>query len=178
LLSDLEGSIVSYIWLQYKYFNRYDDIYKLKYKRILEMTKKLFFTVATTALLVGCGGGSGSSGSDSDKTSGNSDSSVKDEKSYTLQVTSTTATNPSGMECKNADGSFTIKDHKMSGTAHDGWGRDYTIDGDVENGKVKGGFAYAGTNAATYEGVISDDDVSGTWKDVGGCEGTWVGTPK
>jgi hypothetical protein len=145
------------------------------------MTKKLFFTVATTALLVGCGGGgSSSSEGDTQNQNSNNQNSVgnEGEKSYNLEVTSTIPTNPSGIECKNADGSFTIKEHKMIGTAHDGWGRDYTINGDEEDGKVKGGFAYAGTNAATYEGTISDNDIRGTWEDVGGCKGTWVGTPK
>ena len=135
------------------------------------MKIKIFFSLIATSLLIGCGGSSSSNEE-------NTNNGVN--KSYTLAVTATTATNLSGGECRNADGEFTINDHKMIGTVHDGWGKDYTINATEKDGVIEdGAFAFAaGGNAATFKGAVNINDLSGTWEDVGGCKGTWVGTAK
>lgn len=38
---------------------------------------------------------------------------------------------------------------------------------------MSGEFTYKGYDAATFQGLLSDNEEGGAWKDVNGCPGTW-----
>lgn len=93
---------------------------------------------------------------------------------YDLSVTSNTQFDINGLPCMDASGTMMIINLALSGSVIDGWGESYDISGDVQpDSTVNGGFAVSGTNAATFEGSISDNVGSGTWQDIYQCAGTW-----
>ncbi len=72
-------------------------------------------------------------------------------------------------------GTITIEEgNRITGDLTDNSGYAYVIEGRIdERGKMSGEFTYEGYDAATFEGVLSDSDGGGTWKDINGCLGAW-----
>ena len=71
-------------------------------------------------------------------------------------------------------GTITIEGNSITGDLTDNSGYVYVIEGNIdEGGKMSGEFTYEGYDAATFEGVFSDNDGGGTWKDINGCPGAW-----
>lgn len=93
---------------------------------------------------------------------------------YNVVVTSTTVAN----ECGNASGAYTLENEDtISGSVSNGTSIfDVSGSRDKNSGEVTGGFAFVGGQQfATFTGTINSTTSRGTFQDVNGCVGTWVG---
>ncbi|MGH8579821.1 MAG: hypothetical protein ACREVK_06760 [Gammaproteobacteria bacterium] len=71
-------------------------------------------------------------------------------------------------------GTITVEGNNITGNLADNSGYAYVIEGRIDGGgKMSGEFTYEGYDAATFEGVLSDNGGGGTWKDINGCPGAW-----
>jgi len=117
------------------------------------------------SLLTACGGAS-SSGSPSiaDPLDGN----------YYLAATSLTETDINGGTCGDGSGTLNVIDETLGGNILTTNGELFDIVGTIDSsGRVTGGFAQSGQNAARFEGSISGSRGTGTWNDLYECSGTW-----
>jgi uncharacterized protein YceK len=136
------------------------------------MKKNWLLLIILISVLSGC-----SSGSSSDSSTATATTTTDFDGSYDTTVTSTTLFDINGGTCVDAAGLLTISNGELSGNVIDDRGATYTISGNVQsNGDVLGGFAIAGSNAASFEGVISGNTGSGTWEDIYQCAGNWQAT--
>ncbi len=125
--------------------------------------------LAVVSFLVGCSSG----GSSSEPAS----TSTEFDGSYDTTVTPITQFDINGGACANASGVIKIINSEISGSVISGWGDTYIVSGNVQsNGDVSGGFAFSGQLVASFEGAISGNTGSGTWKDINECSGTWQST--
>ena len=93
---------------------------------------------------------------------------------YNVTVTPTTATDINGNACGSAAGTITLSSDTVTGSVVDTFNRTFDISGSIDNsGNISGGFAYTGTNTASYTGQFSNKVGSGTWTDIYQCSGTW-----
>ena len=133
------------------------------------MIKVLLSLSLLIIILTGCSGTSSSSFEPTEP--------IDYDGTYNLSALSTTPLDINGDPCGDASGTIDVDDSKISGTIIDTWGITYDVNGDISSGgDVFGGFARAGSNVATFEGSFSGDTGSGTWVDVGQCEGEWEAT--
>lgn len=89
----------------------------------------------------------------------------------------TTATDLYRDPCDTATFTMSIINHQISGTANTTLYGDYTLDGTVaDNGQVSLGLAIGNDDVATFEGTLSGNSASGTYKEIYGCKGNWSAT--
>ena len=124
--------------------------------------------LAVVSFIVGCSSSSSSDPASPDPALTEFDG------TYNTTATSITQFDINGGACANSSGVTYIINSEISGSVISGWGDTYIVSGDVQsNGDVLGGFAFSGQLVASFEGAISGNTGSGTWKDINQCSGTW-----
>ncbi|MGH8644863.1 MAG: hypothetical protein ACREV4_10490 [Gammaproteobacteria bacterium] len=130
----------------------------------------LSFQLITGALVSGCG--------DINADTPPSASAVRTKFSGAWHVTGGTKTAFPGQDenCGYGIGSgtITVEGNSIAGNLTDNSGYAYVIEGRIdEGGKMSGEFTYEGYDAATFDGVLADNNGGGTWNDINGCPGSW-----
>ena len=130
---------------------------------------KTVLLVSSVALFTACGGGGGSDSTPPVDYSGD----------YHLVATATTAIDNYGNPCVGVEGMVNVTNLIVTGRVVTSDGDALDVNGEVTStGQVSGGFTIADTdeNVASYEGHM--EPITGTWSDINGCSGTWIGAKK
>lgn len=71
-------------------------------------------------------------------------------------------------------GTLTVEGNRITGDIVDNSGYAYVVEATIdEAGNMSGGMTYQGYDAATFDGLLSDSEGGGVWKDINSCPGTW-----